>query len=191
MFEKISGKSKSEKEQNPEQTFKLGKRALLRESDSKIKPKRRGGYMLCTVAAIFLAMGMPGKAEAQVGGIGPQGHGFGEQVAGEVISEIGSALNRAQNAKQDRIEHGYVAQLTQLEDAMGQLDHQYNIQRSRLMREGGNQGNLKTLEDSHRAEGIRLMKTRAGLEKKYHQQKRNTAIMGKLTEAIIFSARGR
>ena len=116
MLENFFRKPKAEKEKNPERVIELGTKVLQKEENSEIGPKRNGGYMLCTVLAMALAMGMTaGKAEAQVRGVGPQGHGFGGQIASEIfhqgVFEVGSVLNRTQNAKQDRIEHEYVAEL--------------------------------------------------------------------------------
>ena len=195
MLENFFRKSKTEKEQGPERVVELGKKALLIEASSEIEPERSGGHMLCTVFAMALAMGMTaGAAEAQVRGIGPQGQSFGSQFAGEVfhqgVFEIGSAVNRGQNAKQETIERKYVAQLTQLEDAQRQLDTQCSNQRDRLMREEGNQGKLKTLEDNYRAEKVRLAMIRVDVEKEYHRQKRNTSIKRGLAEAVFQGARG-
>ena len=135
-----------------------------------------------------------GKAEAQVRGVGPQSWGGGGQIAGEIFHqgafEIGSAINRAQNAKQDRIEHEYSAQLTQLEDAMRQLDNQYGNQRARLMKQGGSPTDLKKLEEGYRAEKAQLTQAEKDLRKKHHKQIRNTVITRALTEPIIQGARG-
>ena len=195
MFENIFGKPKAEKEQNPERVMGLGTKVLQREADSEIEPKKSGGYMLCTVLAMALAMGMSvGKAEAQVRGVGPQSWGGGGQIAGEVfhqgIFEVGSALNRAQNGKQDRIEHEYVARLTQLGDATRQLDNQYSNQKARLTRQGGGSADLKKLEDGYRTEKARLMQAENDLKRGYHKQKRNTGIKRALTEAVVQGARG-
>lgn len=195
MFENIFGKPKAEKEKSPERVMELGTKVLQKEADLKIEPRRSGGYMLCTVLAMALAMGMTaGKAEAQVRGVGPQGWGVGGQIAGEVfnrgIFEVGSALNRSQNAKQDRIEHEYVARLTQLGDAMRQLDNQYGNQRVRLMRQGGSSADLKKLEDKYRAEKTQLIQAENDLKREYHRQIRNTGIKRSLTEAIVQGARG-
>lgn len=195
MFENFFRKSEVEKEQPLERKAELGKRILTREANLEIEPKRSGGFMLCTVLAMALAMGITAsKAEAQVRGIGPQGHGFGGQVASEIFNrgvfEAGSTINKAQNTKQDRIEQEYVAQLTRLEDIQRQLDNQYSVQKSQLMKQGGKQGNLKTLEDSYRAGRAQLMKARADLEKEYHRQKRNTTIKRGITEAIFQGVRG-
>ncbi|MDP1760048.1 MAG: hypothetical protein Q8L01_01105, partial [Candidatus Woesebacteria bacterium] len=134
------------------------------------------------------------RIEAQVRGVGPQGWGVGEQIVGEVfhqgIFEVGSALNRTQNAKQDRIEHEYVARLTQLGDTMRQLDNQYSNQRVRLMRQGGNPADLKNLEDKYRTEKTQLMQAENDLKREYHKQIRNTGIKRSLTEAIVQGAKG-
>ena len=151
--------------------------------------------MLCTVLAMGLAMGMTaGRAEAQVRGVGPQSWGGGGQIAGEIfnqgIFEVGSALNRTQNAKQDRIEHEYVARLTQLRDAMGQLDDQYGNQRTRLTKQGGSSADLKKLEEKYRTEKAQLIQAENDLKRGYHKQTRNTGIKRSLTEAIVQGARG-
>lgn len=197
MFEKFFEKPKAQKveAEKPEQIAKLGKKTLIREANLGIEPKRSGGYMLCTVLAMALAMGMTaGKAEAQVRGVGSQGQGFGGRVASEIFHqgtfEVGSAINRAENAKQDRIEQEYTAKLTKLEDAQKQLDHQYSIQKDQLVREGGNQGNLKNLEDNYLAEKAQLMKARADLEKEYQKQNRNSRIKSAITKVIVRGARG-
>ncbi len=106
------------------------------------------------------------------------------------VFEIGSALNRSQNAKQDRIEHEYVARLTKLGDAMRQLDNQYGNQRVRLMRQGGNPAALKELEDRYRTEKIQLIKAENDLKREYHRQTRNTGIKREITEVGVQSARG-
>ncbi len=197
MFENFFRKpeSKAEKEKNPERVMGLGEKILLREADLKIESRRSGGYMLCSVLAMALAMGITtSKAEAQVRGVGPQNWGRGGQMVSEVfhqgVFEIGSALNRSQNAKQDRIEHEYVARLTKLGDAMRQLDNQYGNQRVRLMRQGGNPAALKELEDRYRTEKIQLIKAENDLKREYHKQTRNTGIKRELTEAIVQGARG-
>jgi len=195
MLEKFLGKSKSEKEKRPEQIVGLGKETLLKEVASEIEPRRNGGYMLCTVLAMALAMGMTaGKAEAQVLGVGPQSWGGGRELVGQIfqegVSEIGSTLNRAQNSKQDRIEHEYVARLTQLGDAMRQLDNQYSRQKDQLMGQGGTQEDLRGLENSYRTNRVQLMKARADLEREYRKQIRKTGIKRGLTVAIIQGVRG-
>ncbi len=195
MFENIFGEPKAEKEKNPEQIVELGERILLREVNSEIEPRRNGGYMLCTVLAMALAMGMTaGKAEAQVRGVGPQSWGGGREIAGQIfhrgISGIGSSLDRAQNAKQDRIEHEYVAQLTQLGDAMRQLDNQYGNQRARLMRQGGSPADLRKLEERYRAEKTQLIQAENDLKRKYHKQIGSTGMLRELTEVGVQSARG-
>ena len=195
MLEKFFGKPEAEIEKNPERVMKLGRKVMQREADSEIEPKRSGGYMLCTVLAMALTMGMTvGKAEAQIRGLGPQGRGFGGQIASEVfhqgVFEIGSALNRAQNAKQDRIEHEYVARLTQLGDAMRQLDNQYGNQKARLTRQGDSSTDLKNLEDRYRAEKTQLIQAENDLKREYHKQIRNTGLKRSLTEAIVQGARG-
>ncbi len=195
MFEKFLGKSKAEEEQNPERVMELGTKVLQREVDSEIEPKRSGGYMFCTVLAMALAMGMTaGKAEAQVRGVGPQSWGGGRQFAGEVFSqgvfEVGSTLNRAQNAKQDRVEHEYVARLTQLGDAARELDNQYGNQRARIMRRGGSSADLKKLEDEYRVKKAQLMQAENDLKREYRKQTRNNGIKRGLTEAVVQGARG-
>jgi len=195
MFEKFLGKSKTEKERGPERVIKLGTEVLQKEASAEIKPWRSGGYMLCTVLAMALAMGMTaGKAEAQVRGIGPQSWGGGRQFASEVfhrgVFEIGSSLDRTQNAKQDRVEHEYVARLTQLGDAVRQLDNQYANQKARLMRRGGSPEDLKNLENSYLAEKTQLIRARIELEKEYRRQTRNNRIKKGLTEALIQGVRG-
>jgi hypothetical protein len=197
MFENFFRKPepKTEKEKNPERIMGLGEKILLREADLKIEPRRSGGYMLCSVLAMALAMGMTaGKAEAQVRGVGPQSWGGGGQMVSEVfhqgVFEIGSALNRSQNAKQDRIEHEYVARLTQLGDAMRQLDNQYGNQKTRLTRQGGSSANLKKLEDKYRAEKAQLMQAENDLKREYYRQTRNAGIKRTLTEAIVQGVRG-
>ncbi len=197
MFENFFRKPepKTEKEKNPERVIELGEKTLLREVDLKIELRRSGGYMLCTVLAMALAMGMTaGKAEAQVRGVGPQGWDVGGQIAGEVfhqgIFEVGSALNRSQNAKQDKIEHEYVARLTQLGDAMRQLDNQYGNQKARLTRQGSSPADLKNLEDKYRAEKTQLIQAENDLKREYHKQIRNTGIKRSLTEAVVRGARG-
>ncbi len=197
MFENFFRKPepKAEKEKKPERIMRLGEKILLREADLKIEPRRSGGYMLCTILAMALAMGMTaGKAEAQVRGVGLQGWGIGGQITSEVfhqgVFEVGSALNRAQNAKQDRVEHEYVARLTQLGDATRQLDNQYGNQRARLMRQGGSPADLKKLEDRYRTEKTRLMQAENDLKKEYYRQTRNGGIKRSLTEAIVQGARG-
>ena len=197
MFEDFFRKPepKTEKEKKPERMMGLGKKILLREADLKIGSRRSGGYMLCSVLAMALAMGMTaGKAEAQVRGVGPQNWGGGGQMVSEVfhrgVFEIGSALNRSQNAKQDRTEHEYVARLTQLGDAMRQLDNQYGNQRVRLMRRGSSSADLKNLEDRYRTEKMQLIKAENDLKREYHKQTRNTGIKRELTEAIVQGVRG-
>lgn len=195
MFENIFGKPKAEKEQNPERVMELGAKVLQKEADSEIEPRKNGGYMLCTVLAMALAMGMSaGKAEAQVRGVGPQSWGGGGQLAGEVfnrgIFEVGSALNKSQNAKQDRVEHKYVARLTQLGDTARQLDDQYGNQRARLTRQGGSSTDLKKLEDRYRTERAQLMQAENDLKREYHRQTRNTGIKRALTEAVVQGVRG-
>lgn len=197
MFENFFRKPepKTEKEKKPERIMGLGEKILLREADLKIEPRRNGGYMLCSVLAMALAMGITtGKAEAQVRGIGPQGWGIGGQMVSEVfhqgVFEIGSALNRSQNAKQDRVEHEYVTRLTQLGDAARQLDNQYSIQRARLMKQGGNSADLKKLEDRYKTEKTQLAQAENGLKGEYYRQTRNSGIKRSLTEAIVQGARG-
>lgn len=195
MFENIFGKPRAEKEKNPERILELGKNTLLREVDSEIEPKRNGGYMLCTVLAMALAMGMTaGKAEAQVKGVGPQSWGGGGQFASEVfnrgIFEVESALNRSQNGKQDRVEHEYAARLTQLGDVARQLDNQYGNQRARLMQQGGSPADLKNLEDKYRTEKTQLLQAENDLKREYRKQIRNTGIKRALTEAVVQGARG-
>jgi len=195
MFEKFFRKPEAGKERPPEQIIELGRNALAKEAILEIEPKRSGGYMLCTVLGMALAMGMmTGKAEAQVRGIGPQSWGGGRQFASEVfhqgIFEIGSSLDRAQNAKQDRIEHEYVAQLTLLGDAMRELDNQYLHQKARLMRKGGGPADLKNLEDSYLTEKAQLIKARDDLEKEYRKQTRNNGVKKVLTRTIIRGVRG-
>ncbi len=195
MLENFFRKPKAEKEKNPERVIELGTKVLQKEENSEIGPKRNGGYMLCTVLAMALAMGMTaGKAEAQVRGVGPQGHGFGGQIASEIfhqgVFEVGSVLNRTQNAKQDRIEHEYVARLTQLGNAMRQLDNQYSNQRDSLTRQGGDSADLKKLEDRYRTEKTQLIQTENDLKGEYHKQTRNTGIKRALTETVVQGARG-
>ena len=195
MLEKLFGKSKIEKEQPQERKAELGKKTLIREANLEIEPKRGGGYMLCTVLAMALAIGITAnKAEAQVRGIGSQGRGFGGRVASEIFHqgtfEVGSAINRAQNAKQDKINQEYIVQLTKLEDAQKQIDHQYNMQKDQLMKEGGNQEDLKNLEDNYLAEKAQLMKAGADLEKEHQKQNRNSRIKSAITETIVRGARG-
>jgi hypothetical protein len=194
MLENFFRKPESEQEQGPEQIVELGKKTLLREVDLEIEPKRGGGFMLCTIVAMALAMSVgAGKAEAQVLGIGPQSWGGGREIVGQIfqegISEVGSTLNRAQNANQDSIEHAYVGQLTQLEDAQRQLDNQYSRQKDQLMGQDGTQEDLRSLENSYRTNRIQLMKARADLEREYRKQIRKTGIKRGLTAAIIQGVR--
>lgn len=197
MFENFFRKPelKTEKEKNSEQVMRLGEKTLLREADLKIESRRSGGYMLCSVLAMALAMGMTaGKAEAQVRGVGPQGVGLGGTIAGQLLSrgvfETGSAIDRAQNAKLDRIENEYVAGLTQLSDAQRQLEHQYSMRRTKLIRQGGNQESLRNLENSFRTEMTQLIKRRVELEREYRKQKRDGFIKREVTWAIFRGLKG-
>lgn len=195
MFEKPFGKPKAEKpRERQEQIAKLGKEVLEREANLKIKPGRSGGYMLCTVLAMALAMGMTtGKAEAQVRGVGPQGHGFGGQIVGEIfhrgVFEAGSAIDRSQNARRDRIEQNYVAQLTKLEDEEGQLNHQYAVQKSQLSRKRV-AGELETLERNYKEEKTKIAQARIELKKEYNRQIRNIEIKKAITGGIFRGVRG-
>jgi len=187
MFEKFFEKPKVEREKPKEQIAELGRNTLIKEAALEIEPKRSGGYILCTVLAMALAMGMTaGKAEAQTGGWA----GFGREVMNNTVFESGSAIDRAQNAKLDRIEHEYVAQLTQLGDALRKLDDQYLRQKNQLTRQGGNPNDLRNLEERYRTEKVRLMQARADAEKAYRGQKRNSAIKKGITEAIFQGIRG-
>jgi hypothetical protein len=197
MFEKSFRKPKAEKGSNREQLERiaeLGRGVLEREAGLKINPERSGGYMLCTILAMALAMGMAaGKAEAQEKRIGPQGRGLWGQMAGDIfregVFEAGSAIDRSQNAARDRIEQEYVVQLTKLEDAEGRLDHQYAVQKSRLGRKG-TAGELETLEKNYKGEKARMAQARIELEREYKKQTRNTGIKKAIIGGIFQGIRG-
>ena len=187
MFENFFGKSRAEKEKNPERVIELGTEVLQREANLEIEPKRSGGYMLCTVLAMVLAMGVTAeKAKAQIGGWA----NFGRQTVGSVISESGSAVDRTQNAKQDKIEREYIAQLTRLEDDERQLDYRYSGQKNRLMQQGGPSENLKNLENDYRAEKAKISQVRAELKKEHDRQIRNIRTKKTVAKTIFQGVRG-
>ncbi len=187
MFEKFIGKPNAEKEESPERITELGEKILVKEAVLEIEPKRSGGFMLCTVLAMALAMGMTAsKAEAQTGGMGE----FGKQLVGNLIFKSGSVADRAQNAKQDGIEHEYVAQLTQLGDAERQLDYQYSRQKSLLKRQGGSPQDMKKLETDYQEQKAQAAQTKMELKKKYDHQIRNMKIRKAVTGTIFQGARG-
>jgi hypothetical protein len=187
MLEKFIGKSKAEKERNPERIAELGRTTLEREAVSEIEPRRSGGYMLCTVLAMALATGMTaGKAEAQTG----DWANFGKQVASDAIFESGSAVDKAQNSKQDGIEHEYVDQLTRLGDEERQLGYQYSKQKNLLMRQGGSLQDLKKLESAYQEQRDRVTQKKMELKKEYERQTRNTRVKKAITGMIFQGARG-
>lgn len=200
MFEKFPRKPKIPKieeekgQEQQERIVRMGGKVLEEESNLEIKPERSGGYMLCTILATALAMGMAaGKAEAQVKGVGPQGQGFGRQMIGEIfhqgVSEAGSAIDRSQNAKRDMIEQNYVAQLTKLENEERQLDHQYAVQKRQLSHKGA-LGKLETLERDYKKEKTRIAQVEIELKKEYRKQIRNMGIKKEITESIFRGIRG-
>ena len=88
------------------------------------------------------------------------------------------------------IELEYVAGLTQLGDAMRQLDNQYGNQRARLTRQDGSSTDLKKLEDKYRTEKTQLIQVENDLQREYRRQIRNNGIKRGLTEAIVQGVRG-
>lgn len=190
MFERFT--PKSEKEKGPEQIVRLGVKTL--ESEVNIEePRRAGGFMLSTLMAMGLSLGLlAGGAEAQVRGWSPAG-GAGKQVAGQILNqgifEAGSAIDRSQNAKRDKIENDYVANLTELGNVERNLDYEYAVEKSKLNRTGNRQG-LENLEKEYRMGKGKLAKDRANLENEYRKKIRSLEMKKSIVQTVLRGARG-
>lgn len=199
MFEKILGKPKREKgpeQERQEQIAKLGKEILIKEADLKIEPKRCGGYVLCSVLAIALAMGMTAeKAQAQTRWLVEE-RGFGRQLAGQIfnrgIFEAGSAIDRRHGKKMDQIENNYVSQLTAMEDAKRKLDNDYLRGKSRITRGGATdkEAQLQELNARYQAEATKLKQDEIEIKRLYAKSKRGERIKHELVDSIFRGTRG-
>jgi hypothetical protein len=198
MFEKFLRKPKAERgpeQERLEKIAELGERTLVREAALRIELKRNGGFMLCTVLAMALAMGMTGKAEAQTKWLVEE-KGFGRQLAGQIfnrgIFEAGSAIDRAHGKKIEQIENNYVSQLTALEDAKRKLDNDYLREKSRIMRSGAadKEARLQELNARYQEEATRLNRAEMEVRRSYAKGKRGEQIRHGLTDVLLRGARG-
>lgn len=196
VFEKFLKKSGGEKEQNPERVVELGKKTLLREVDLEIEPKRSSGFMLCTVLAMALAMGMTAeKAQAQTKWLVEE-RGFGRQLAGQIFNrgvfETGSAIDRGHGKKIEQIENSYVSQLTALEDMKRKLDNDYLRGKSRIIRGGAadKEARLQELDAQYRAEVVKLKQAEVEAKHSYAKSKRGEQIKHELADSIFRGVRG-
>lgn len=171
----------------------IGVRVLKKEADFE-SPKKAGGFMLTTLLAMGLALGMmPARAEAQVRGIGPQSWGGGGQVASEMIRqgafEAGSMFDRTENAKRASIEHDYVASLTRLGEIERNLDYEYAKEKNRLSQDGTKQ-DIERLEKEYRTANIKIARDRIDLKKGYDKGIRNIKIKDAIIGGVLQGVRG-
>jgi hypothetical protein len=200
MFEKFFRKPKAEenesRQESHEQIAGLGQRTLIKEAGLEIEPRRSGGYMLCTVLAMALAMGLStGKAEAQTRWIVEE-RGFGRQLAGQIFSrgvfEASSAIDRAHGKKIAQIENDYVMKLTALEDAKRKLDNDYLRERSRLARSGGTdkERRLQELNAWYQTEAVKLEQNQIEVRRSYEKSKRGEQVKHGVVDSIFRGVRG-
>jgi hypothetical protein len=198
MFEKFFPKSEGKKsgQERREQIANLGQRVLAKEVEREVEPKRSGGYILSTVLAMALAMGMSAeKAKAQTRWIVEE-RGFGRQVAGQIFNrgvfEAGSAIDRAHGKKMAQIENDYVSQLTALEDAKRMLDNDYLREKSRIMRTGGlnKETQLQQLNAWYQSEAEKIRRNQIEVRRRYEESKRKEQIKHELVNSVLRGVRG-
>jgi len=200
MFEKLFRKPKAEekesRQERQEQTAELGQRTLIKEASLEIEPRRSGGYMLSTVLAMALAMGMSAeKAKAQTRWIVEE-KGFGRQVAGQIFNrgvfEAGSAIDRAHGKKMTQIENDYVMQLTALEDAKRILDNDYLREKSRIMKAGGldKETQLQQLNAWYQSEAEKIRQNQIEIRRQYEKSKRKEQTKHELVNSVLRGVQG-
>ena len=198
MFEKFSPKPerKEAEQKRQEQIANLGQRVLIEEAEKGVEPKRSGGYILSTVLAMALAMGMSAeKAKAQTRWIVEE-RGFGRQVAGQIFNrgvfEAGSAIDRAHGKKMAQIENDYVRQLTALEDAKRMLDNDYLREKSRIMRTGGldKETQLQQLNAWYQSEAEKIRRNQIEVRRQYEKSKRKEQTKHELVNSVLRGVRG-
>jgi hypothetical protein len=196
MFEKFSPKPerKEAKQKRQEQIANLGQIVLIKEAERGVEPKRSGGYILSTVLAMALAMGMSAeKAKAQTRW--PIG-GTGKQLAGQIINrgifEASSAIDRAHWKKMGQIENDYVTQLTILADAKRNLDKEYLQQKRQIMRSGepDKERQLQELNTWYQTEAAKLEQNQIQVRLSYEKSKRKEEIKHGIINSVFRGARG-
>lgn len=164
----------------------------LLKAEAKIEdPKRAGGLVLATLVATGLALGiMPSTAEAQTWS--PE-RGAASRVSGQIFNsgvfEAGSAIDRAENAKRDKIEHEYMLRLSQLGEVERELDSEYANEKSRLI-QSGTKHDLEKLEQEYKMGKTKIAQDRTELKKEYDKRVRNSRVRGAVIGSVIRGVRG-
>lgn len=185
MFEKPQ---KLEGKHGPEQMAEFAGDFAQREAKLNIPPKRAGAFVFLTFMALSGAMG--NKAEAQVRGVGPQSwrsQRMVSEIIGSTASGVSGTIDRQESVRRGRVEHEYVAQLTQLEDQERKLDQEYSQKRDQIKKDD-TQARAE-LDGWYRVEKNRFAKTKIELKQQYEKARRPSAKQ-RILQGVIRGTRG-
>lgn len=158
-----------------EKILAMGMRALENEADRSIEPRRAGGFMLSTMLAMGLTMGMfPGKAEAR-GRWLPSKQDISMEANKQTSIEM-SKMEQRQRGKIQQLENERADLRTRFGDLDSRLDFEY--QNGRISRE------------DYAAAKKKLAEERGKMEQEYAGKIRNAKVGLQISGKIFQGIRG-